>query len=66
MDGDRSVVRVLARDQLGLLSALCRWFAMRDVNIESLHARTAGGGADDTFLVVGHVDGDELARVLAS
>jgi hypothetical protein len=25
---------------------------------------TASGMADDTFLVVGHVDGDELARNL--
>jgi UTP:GlnB (protein PII) uridylyltransferase len=63
-DGVRSIVRVKVRDQLGLLSALCRWFATHDANIESLHARTASGMADDTFLVVGHVDGDELARNL--
>jgi glycine cleavage system regulatory protein len=63
-DGVRSIVRVKVRDQLGLLSALCRWFATHDANIESLHARTVSGIADDTFLVVGHVDGDELARNL--
>jgi pimeloyl-ACP methyl ester carboxylesterase/predicted amino acid-binding ACT domain protein len=62
--GDRSMVRVTARDQLGLLSALCRWFATQDVNIESLQARTAGGVVDDTFLVVGDVDGDALVRFL--
>jgi glycine cleavage system regulatory protein len=63
-DGDRSMVRVTARDQLGLLSALCRWFAAQGAIIESLHARTAAGVADDTFLVVGHVDGDALVRFL--
>jgi pimeloyl-ACP methyl ester carboxylesterase/glycine cleavage system regulatory protein len=60
-DGDRSMVRVTAPDQLGLLSALCRWFAAQDANIESLHARTTDGVADDTFLVVGYVVGDALA-----
>jgi UTP:GlnB (protein PII) uridylyltransferase len=63
-DGDRSMVRVKVRDQLGLLSALCRWFATETANIESLHARTTSGMADDTFLVVGSVDGDALARYL--
>jgi glycine cleavage system regulatory protein/surfactin synthase thioesterase subunit len=67
-EGDRSLVRVVARDQLGLLSALCRWFALEGANIESLHARTADGMADDTFLVVGHVDADAdaLTRHLGS
>jgi [protein-PII] uridylyltransferase len=63
-DGDRSLARVTARDQLGLLSALCRWFAAHGANIESLHARTVDGVADDTFLVVGQLDGDALVRHL--
>jgi UTP:GlnB (protein PII) uridylyltransferase len=48
----------------GLLSALCRWFAMQGADIESLQARTVGGVADDTFLVVGHLDADTLAALL--
>jgi glycine cleavage system regulatory protein len=63
-DGDRSLVRVHVRDQLGLLSSLCRWFAAQGTDIESLHASTASGTAADTFLVVGQVDGDALAREL--
>jgi UTP:GlnB (protein PII) uridylyltransferase len=63
-DGFRSMVQVTAPDQLGLLAVLCRWFAEHGASIESLHARTADGTADDTFLVVGHVDGDALARFL--
>jgi UTP:GlnB (protein PII) uridylyltransferase len=63
-DGDRSLVRVHVRDQIGLLSALCRWFAAQGTDIESLHASTASGTAADTFLVVGQVDGDALAREL--
>jgi glycine cleavage system regulatory protein len=38
-DGNRSVVRVAAPDQLGLLSSRCHGFALQGVNIESLHAR---------------------------
>lgn len=63
-DGDRSLVRVKGRDQIGLLSALCAWFATENANIESLHARTVSGMVDDAFLVVGHVDSCELARHL--
>lgn len=63
-DGDRSMVRVTARDQLGLLSALCRWFATQGASIESLHARTGDGVADATFLIDSHVEGDALARHL--
>jgi pimeloyl-ACP methyl ester carboxylesterase/glycine cleavage system regulatory protein len=63
-DGDRSMVRVKVRDQVGLLSALCRWFATQNVNIESLHARTTASAADDTFLVVGTIDAADLSRHL--
>ncbi|MFI5292888.1 MAG: alpha/beta fold hydrolase, partial [Candidatus Limnocylindrales bacterium] len=64
--GDRSIVRVTARDQLGLLSALCHSLAIQGANIESLHARTTEGVADDTFLVVGAVDGDAVADVIGA
>jgi UTP:GlnB (protein PII) uridylyltransferase len=63
-DGFRSMVQVTARDQLGLLAVLCRWFATQGASIEALHARTTDGVADDTFLVVGHIDGDALASLL--
>jgi glycine cleavage system regulatory protein len=63
-EGDRSMVEVVADDQVGLLSALCRWFAERDVSIESLHARTVKGRADDTFLVAGQVDARALTGFL--
>ena len=63
-EGDRSMVGVVADDQVGLLSALCRWFAERDVSIESLHARTVKGRADDTFLVAGQVDARALTGFL--
>lgn len=65
-DGNRSVVRVTAPDQLGLLSALCHGFAMQGANIESLHAQTTNGVADDTFLVVGPVNGEALAVLMGA
>jgi UTP:GlnB (protein PII) uridylyltransferase len=63
-EADRSMVRVLAGDQIGLLSAVCRWFAERDVSIDSLHAQTVKGRADDTFLVAGQVDARALTGFL--
>lgn len=62
---DRSLVRVRARDQLGLFAAICRWFASHELSIESVHATTRGGIAVDTFVVDGRCDGDELARHLS-
>jgi UTP:GlnB (protein PII) uridylyltransferase len=58
------MVRVVADDQVGLLSAVCRWIALHDVSIESLHARTVKGRADDTFLVAGQVDALALTGFL--
>jgi predicted amino acid-binding ACT domain protein/surfactin synthase thioesterase subunit len=58
--GDRSIVKVVAPDEQGLLATLCRYFQVHDVNIETLQARTRQGLADDTFLVIGHVDVEEL------
>ncbi|HLX87885.1 MAG TPA: ACT domain-containing protein, partial [Acidimicrobiales bacterium] len=47
---------VTARDQLGLLSALCRCFADLGADIESMSARTVKGVAHDTFIVTGDLD----------
>lgn len=68
VDGDatgHSLVRVTARDQLGLLWATCRWLADNGVSIETLHASAAGGVASETFVVVGECDADSLAAHLS-
>jgi pimeloyl-ACP methyl ester carboxylesterase/predicted amino acid-binding ACT domain protein len=68
VDGDdtgRSLVQVTAKDQLGLLWAICRWFADQGVSIESVHAATERGIAFDTFVVDGALDGDDLAAQLS-
>jgi pimeloyl-ACP methyl ester carboxylesterase/glycine cleavage system regulatory protein len=57
---DRSIVKVVAPDEQGLLATICRYFQVHDVNIETLQARTRNGVADDTFLVIGNVDVEEL------
>ena len=64
-DSGRSLVRVTARDQLGLFSAICRWFAADSTSIEAVHASTSGGVATDTFVVLGTCDGGALARHLS-
>jgi pimeloyl-ACP methyl ester carboxylesterase/glycine cleavage system regulatory protein len=50
--GGRSMVKVTAPDEDGLLSTICRCFHVHGVNIETLRARTSDGVAQDTFLVV--------------
>jgi pimeloyl-ACP methyl ester carboxylesterase/glycine cleavage system regulatory protein len=62
--GNRSMVEVLAPDEQGLLATICRYFQVHDVNIESLQARTRDGVANDTFLVIGDVDGEDLKTML--
>ena len=57
---DRSIVKVVAPDEQGLLATICRYFQVHDVNIETLQARTRDGLADDTFLVIGKVEADGL------
>lgn len=57
---DRSIVKVVAPDEQGLLSTICRYFQTHDVNIETLHARTRNGVAHDTFLVTGEVEAEGL------
>jgi pimeloyl-ACP methyl ester carboxylesterase/predicted amino acid-binding ACT domain protein len=57
---DRSIVKVVAPDEQGLLATICRYFQVHDINIETLQARTRNGLADDTFLVIGKVEADGL------
>jgi UTP:GlnB (protein PII) uridylyltransferase len=68
VDGDashQSLVRVTAKDQIGLLWAICRWFADHGVSITSVHASTDEGVASDTFVVDGDCDADALATHLS-
>jgi predicted amino acid-binding ACT domain protein len=62
----RSLVRVTAQDQIGLLWAVCRWFADHGISIESVHASTRHGVASDTFVVAGKVDAEALAAHLGN
>ena len=61
----RSVVTVSAPDQVGLLWAICRWFADHNVTIEAARAAVAEDGqVEDHFVVVGEPDGRGLAARL--
>ena len=40
-EGDRSIVKVAAPDEQGLLATICRYFQAHKVNIETLQAQTA-------------------------
>ncbi len=60
-----ATITVVAKDQIGLLWAVCRWMADHDVSIEAVHATTEFGVARDTFLVTGECDPDELAQTLS-
>jgi UTP:GlnB (protein PII) uridylyltransferase len=63
---DRSLVRITAPDQLGLLWAISDWFARHGVSIESLDASTTDGVAHDVFLVSGSFAAADLSRDLSS
>ncbi len=66
-EGDgRSVVRVLAPDRIGLLSAVCRWFADHQVSVEAASISTVDGVAKDVFLVSGECDVAALAEHLSA
>ena len=54
-----------AVDQVGLLWAICRWFADHGVSIETVSAATDAGEANDGFIVVGDVDAEALATHLS-
>ena len=58
---ERTLVRVSAPDQIGLLSAICHWFADHELSVESLHAAIDGDLAHDVFLVTGACSAPELA-----
>jgi UTP:GlnB (protein PII) uridylyltransferase len=58
----RCVVTVTAPDQVGLLWAICRWFADNGVSIEAARIGAEHGRARDHFIVVG----DPVARALAA
>ncbi len=60
-----SVVRVTAPDRVGLLAAVCRWFADREVSVEAASVATVDGIAKDVFLVDGPCDVDALVRHLS-
>jgi glycine cleavage system regulatory protein len=62
---EQTLVRVLARDQIGLLSAICQWFADHELSVESLHASSDGDTARDVFIVNGSVDARDLSRHLS-
>jgi len=61
----RSIVRVSAPDRLGLLSAVCRWFADSGVSIEAADIATDRGVATDVFLVEGDFEPERLADHLS-
>lgn len=61
----RSVVTVTAPDQVGLLWAICRWFADNGVSIEAASAGAVDGQVEDHFVVVGHPDVAALAARLS-
>ncbi|MDQ1393650.1 MAG: hypothetical protein QOF30_2627 [Acidimicrobiaceae bacterium] len=60
----RCVVTVTAADQVGLLWAICRWFADQGISIEAAHIAAVGGQVEDHFLVVGQPDASALAAHL--
>jgi pimeloyl-ACP methyl ester carboxylesterase/predicted amino acid-binding ACT domain protein len=62
---NRSVVRVTAPDRVGLLAAVCRWFADHDVSVEAASVETVDGVAKDVFLVAGSCDVDALVQRLS-
>ncbi|MDQ1370052.1 MAG: hypothetical protein QOF20_2405 [Acidimicrobiaceae bacterium] len=60
----RCVVTVTAADQVGLLWAICRWFADQGLSIEAAHIGAEGGQVQDHFIVVGQPDTGALAARL--
>jgi pimeloyl-ACP methyl ester carboxylesterase/predicted amino acid-binding ACT domain protein len=61
----RTVVKVTARDGLGLLESITRWFADHGVSIEAAEITTHEGRATDRFLVDGEFDPAALATHLS-
>jgi UTP:GlnB (protein PII) uridylyltransferase len=63
--GHRQVLRVLAPDRPGLLWAITAWLERSGCNVLVARATPAGLQADDTFLVDGEPDADELWAYLS-
>ncbi len=64
-NNDRVLVRVVARDQIGLLATICRYFADRGLSVETVHASTDGETARDVFVITGECCAPDLARRLS-
>jgi pimeloyl-ACP methyl ester carboxylesterase/glycine cleavage system regulatory protein len=67
VDGEGSggtVVRVVAEDAPGLLTATCRWFADSGVSIQAARVVTVADTADDVFVIDGSCDAAALAQHL--
>ena len=62
---DQMLVTVTVRDEIGALAGLCRVFSDNNMSIESLHARSAGGQAHDTFLLSGVPDEASISELFA-
>ena len=60
-----SIVRISAPDDVGLLSAICRWFADRGISIEAAGIETTDGIANDVFLIDTECATAELAAHLS-
>ena len=65
-DKGQMLVTLTVPDEVGALSGLCRVFSDHDISIESLHARSVGGQAHDTFLLSGVEDDMSVADLFAS
>jgi UTP:GlnB (protein PII) uridylyltransferase len=58
--GGHTLLRVLAPDRPGLLWAISAWLEQSNCNVLVARATPAGVQADDTFLVDGNPDADDL------
>jgi UTP:GlnB (protein PII) uridylyltransferase len=63
--GGRCVLRVVAPDRPGLLWAISAWLERSNCNVLVARATPAGLQADDTFLVDGEPDADQLWAYLS-
>lgn len=63
--GGRSILRVRAPDRPRLLWAISAWLERSDCNVVVARATPGGPDADDTFLVAGEPDADELWTYLS-
>ncbi len=62
----RSVVKITAPDQVGLLEAITRWFADHGISILAAEITTVHRTATDRFVVEGEPDASQLAHHLSA